>query len=190
MGPYGCSCSLDAGSGAAVFSSRLNLLSGEATAAAVPLSPTQFAVGAPRPALSRCSVGQGFVDFIADAGLTIQPLPYRSFLDAGVTVASGSDFPAPPSNPFLGLYALTSRRSREGDLIAEEETLTPLEALRTQTINAAVAMFRDHEVGSIEPGKRADLAILSNDPTLVDSHAVREISVQQTYIDGELKYSL
>ena len=190
MGSCGCSCSLDAGSGAAVFSSRLNLLSGEATPAAVPLSLTQFAVGAPRPALSRCSVGQGFVDFIADAGLTIQPLPYRSFLDAGVTVASGSDFPAPQSNPLLGLYALTSRRSRDGDLIAEEETLTPLEALRTQTINSAIAMFRDHEVGSIEVGKRADLVVLSHDPTLVDPEFIREIVVQQTYIDCELKYPL
>ena len=114
------------------------------------------------------SVGQGFVDFIADAGLTIPPLPYRSFLDAGVTVASGSDFPCAPVEPLLGLYGLTARRSRDGDLIAEEETLSPLEALRTQTINSAVAMFRDDEVGSIEVGKRADLVVLSHDPTLVD----------------------
>ncbi len=79
---------------------------------------------------------------------------------------------------------------RDGDLIAEEETVSPLEALRTQTINSAAAMFRDHEVSSTEAGKRADLVVLSHDPTLVDPHAIREISVQQTYIDGELKYAV
>ena len=136
------------------------------------------------------SVGQGFVDFIADAGLTIPPLPYRSFLDAGVTVASGSDFPCAPVEPLIGLYGLTARRSREGDVIAPEETLSPLEALKTQTINSAVAMFRDHEVGSVEVGKRADLVVLSHDPTLVDPESIREISVQRTYVDGELLYSV
>ena len=110
-------------------------------------------------------------------------------LDAGVTVASGSDFPCAPVEPLIGLYGLTARRSREGDLIAEEETLSPLEALRTQTINSAVAMFRDHEVGSIETGKRADLVVLSHDPTLVDPESIRDIVVQQTYVDGELLYS-
>ena len=51
-------------------------------------------------------------------------------------------------------------------------------------------MFRDDEVGSIEVGKRADLVVLSHDPTLVDPESIREISVQQTYVDGELLYSV
>ena len=136
------------------------------------------------------SVGQGFVDYMAEAGIAVPPLPYRSFLDAGVHVASGSDFPCAPVEPLLGLYGLTARRSRTGEHIAAEETITPLEALRTQTINSAAAMFREHEVGSIEVGKRADLVVLSHDPTLVDAEFIREISVQQTYVDGELLYSV
>lgn len=136
------------------------------------------------------SVGAAFVDFIADAGLTIPPLPYRSFLDAGVTVASGSDFPCAAVEPLLGLYALTTRRTREGTVVSPEETISPLESLRTQTINSAAAMFRDHEVGSIEVGKRADLVVLSHDPTLVDPEFIQEIAVQQTYVDGELLYSI
>ena len=51
-------------------------------------------------------------------------------------------------------------------------------------------MFRDDEVGSIEVGKRADLVVLSHDPTLVDTDYIREISVQQTYVDGELLYAV
>ncbi len=136
------------------------------------------------------SIGQGFERFIADAGLSVPPLPYRSFLDAGVTVASGSDFPCAPVEPLLGLLALTSRRTREGAVVSPEEVVSPLEALRTQTINSAIAMFRDHEVGSIEVGKRADLVVLSHDPTIVDPEYIREVRVQQTYVDGVLKYSV
>ena len=51
-------------------------------------------------------------------------------------------------------------------------------------------MFRDHEVGSIEVGKRADLVVLSHDPTLVDPAYIQEMVVQQTYIDGELQYAV
>ena len=73
---------------------------------------------------------------------------------------------------------------------AADEAISALEAMRTYTLNSAAAMFRDHEVGSIEVGKRADMAVLSHDPTLVDSTYIREIVVQQTYVDGELLYSV
>ena len=71
-----------------------------------------------------------------------------------------------------------------------DQAISPLEALRTYTLNSAAAMFRDHEVGSIEVGKRADLVVLSHDPTLVDAAFIQEIVVQQTYIDGELQYAV
>ena len=51
-------------------------------------------------------------------------------------------------------------------------------------------MFCNHEVGSIEVGKRADLVVLSHDPSLVYAEFIRDISVQQTYVDGDLLYSV
>ena len=111
-------------------------------------------------------------------------------LDAGVTVASGSDFPCAPVEPLLGLYSIVARRSREGRVIAPDQAISPLEALRTYTLNSATAMFRDNEVGSIEVGKRADLVVLSHDPTLVDPTFIRDIVVQQTYVDGDLEYAV
>ena len=91
----------------------------------------------------------------------------------------------------LGLHSLVSRRSSSGAApIAEEQAITALEGLRTYTLNSATAMFRDHEVGSIEVGKRADLVVLSHDPTLVDPTFINEIAVQQTYVDGELQYAV
>ena len=135
-------------------------------------------------------IGDYFEQGNAMAGIDSVPMPYRTMLDAGVHVASGSDFPCAPVPPLLGLYSLTTRTSRDGTVIAADQAVSPLEALRTYTLNSAAAMFREHEVGSIEVGKRADMVVLSHDPTLVDSTYIREIVVQQTYIDGELQYSV
>lgn len=135
-------------------------------------------------------IGDYFEQMTSQPGLDTVPMPYRTMLDAGVHVASGSDFPCAPVPPLLGLYGLTTRTSHDGTVIAADEAISPLEAMRTYTLNSAAAMFRDHEVGSIEVGKRADMAVLSHDPTLVDSRYIREIVVQQTYVDGELLYSV
>ena len=56
--------------------------------------------------------------------------------------------------------------------------------------NSATAMFRDHESGSIEVGKRADVVVPSHDSTHVDAECTRETQVQQTYVDGVLKLSV
>ena len=63
-----------------------------------------------------------------------------------------------------------------------------MDGLKMYTMGSAFAMFRDHEVGSIETGKRADMVVLSHDPTAVDPDFIREIVVQQTYVDGELLF--
>ena len=136
------------------------------------------------------AVGDYFETRIAAAGINARPIPYREMLDAGLAVASGSDFPCAPVDPLLGLYGLVSRRSGDGQLVAEEQAITPREALRTYTLNSAAAMFREHEVGSIEVGKRADLVVLSHDPSLVDPEFIRELVVQQTYVDGDLLYAV
>ena len=154
------------------------------------------------------AIGDGFDHFRREAGLPFPALPTRSMLDAGLTLASGSDYPCFPVEPLTGLYAMVARRTRSGVEVAADQAITPLEALRTQTPNSAAAMFRDHEVGSIEVGKRADLVVLSHevgsievgkradlvvlshDPTLVDPTYIQETVVQQTYVDGDLLYSV
>ena len=89
------------------------------------------------------------------------------------------------------MFALVARRARsDGHQIAPDQAITALEGLRTYTLNSAAAMFRDHEVGSIEVGKRADLVVLSHDPTLVAPDFLREIQVQQTCVDGDLLYAV
>ena len=116
--------------------------------------------------------------------------PFKTMLAEGVTVAASSDFPCAPLEPLIGIYAVVTRKTRLGEgPIVPDEAVTPLEALKMYTLNAAYAMNREHEVGSIETGKRADLAVLSHDPTSVDPDFIREISVEQTYVDGELLHN-
>ena len=71
--------------------------------------------------------------------------------------------------------------------MGEEQRITPAEALRAHTIDAAWQVFEDEERGSIEPGKRADFAILSENP-LENPTGLKDIQVTQTIVRGETRY--
>ena len=117
------------------------------------------------------------------------PMPIRSILDEGAILAAGSDYPCAPVEPMLGLHAMVSRRERDtGRQIAPQEAVSAMDAIKAYTNGSAYAIHRDAEVGSLEVGKRADMVVLSHDPTTVDPAHIREIEVQQTYVDGKLLY--
>jgi len=80
-----------------------------------------------------------------------------------------------------------NRMSHTGTVLGTRQALTPREALRAHTIDAAWQVFLDHERGSIEAGKRADFAILSANP-LDDPTAIRDIAVEETIIAGQSVY--
>jgi predicted amidohydrolase YtcJ len=131
--------------------------------------------------------GEAYTNTAQDMGGAVRALAFRSMLDAQLTVAATSDSPCAPVEPLLGLYAMVTRRSRQDSVpIGPDQAVTPLEGLRMYTINAAYAMFRDHEVGSLEPGKRADMVVLSHDPMAVDPAYIRDIAIDQTYVEGRL----
>ena len=124
-----------------------------------------------------------------ECGGDVRVFPLKTMLSEGVVVAASSDAPCAPLNPFIGLQAIVTRIPQEGgDPVVPEEAVTPLEALRMYTINSAYAMNRDHEAGSLEKGKRADIAVLSQDPTTVDPRFIQEVLVERTYVDGQLLY--
>lgn len=124
--------------------------------------------------------------------------PWRALLDAnpGLPVAWHGD------DPFFGrirplddLYSLVTRNEigRDGRVCEAPEwqkahTITAAEALPMMTINAAYALFRDEEVGSLEPGKYADLIVLTGDPVTIDPEAIRELNVSLTVIGGQVAY--
>lgn len=116
---------------------------------------------------------------------------WRQLLDGGVRLALGSDFPVESVEPRLGLYAAVTRADAEGKPPGgwrPQEKLTADEALRGFTLDAAYAGFNEREVGSLEPGKRADFVILAEDPLGIDPAKLRTLDVRATYVDGKAVY--
>ena len=113
---------------------------------------------------------------------------WRQMLNAGIPLALGSDFPVESSNPLLGFYAAVTRQDLQGqpqEGWRPEERLTRTEALHGFTLGAAYAAFMEDEVGSLQPGKRADFVVLSADLMEVPAAEIPEIKVLQTWLDGE-----
>jgi len=112
--------------------------------------------------------------------------PVSTLMRHGVKVAGSSDFPVVPPNPLIGIYAAVTRRAENGEYILPKERITPLEALSLFTNNAASATCTETTRGSISPGKLADLAILSGDPTSLPEEAIKDIQVDMTIINGQV----
>jgi predicted amidohydrolase YtcJ len=116
---------------------------------------------------------------------------FRTFLDRGVPLAFGTDWPVAPANPMLGLYAATTRATvdglRPGGWVPEQR-ISMAEAIEAYTLGAAYADFQEHEKGSIAPGKLADLVVLDGDPLTLAPEAVRDVRVEMTVVGGRVVY--
>ena len=116
---------------------------------------------------------------------------FRSLLDAGVTLAFGSDWTVAPLDPLLGVYAAVTRRTLDGKNPAgwvPEQKITVEEAVRAYTNGSAYAEFTDHVKGSITPGKLADLVILTRDIFQIDPAEIEKTRVRLTIVDGRVVY--
>jgi predicted amidohydrolase YtcJ len=101
----------------------------------------------------------------------------------GLRFTIHTDAPVVPMTPMLLMWAAVNRRTMSGEALGPDQCLTPLEALRATTIDAAWQLRLERDRGSIEAGKRADFAVLSADPL---SHPdLREIEVESTIVGGE-----
>ncbi len=112
---------------------------------------------------------------------------WRRLIDAGARLALGSDFPVERVSPLLGFHAAVTRQDGENAPAGGwygNQVLTRAEALRGFTLDAAYAAFMEDEVGSIEPGKRADFVVLSQDLMTVPPEALLATEVEATYLDG------
>ena len=113
-------------------------------------------------------------------------LPFKSWMEHGIILAGGSDGPISyHSDPMLILWGSVTRGTLWGGVLGPEQGLDREQALRTLTINAAYASFWEDELGSIEPGKYADLVILSDDYLNVPADAIKDIEVLVTMVGGE-----
>ena len=123
--------------------------------------------------------------------------PNRSMIDAGVMINGGSDHMVKwdantsinPYNPFLAMWAMISRKTWRGSVVGSEEAITREEALKIYTINNAYASFEESLKGSIEPGKLADMAVLTDDYLSCPEDDIKNIEAFITITGGQIVYS-
>lgn len=130
--------------------------------------------------------GDRYQEFFGDRVDYIFPI--KSYLDAGIICAFGTDNPIIEMNPLLGISSAMSRRSITGTEVGANQTIGILDAIRMYTYNGAYAAFDEKNLGSIEEGKFADLAVFDGDLLTSTPGELEEIACVLTMIDGEIVY--
>ena len=112
--------------------------------------------------------------------------PLRSPMDYGLKVAISSDIL--PIGPMVGIYAAVTRKGMTGTIYGADEAITREEAIRAYTETGAYLNFEEDFKGTLEPGKFADMIVLSDDILTIADEEIMNIEILNTYIDGELVY--
>ena len=107
-------------------------------------------------------------------------------LREGVPLAIHSDAPVTPLGPLFTAWCAVNRRTASGRTLGEHERIGTADALRTITLGAAYTLGLDGEVGSIETGKRADFAVLEDDPETVGGERLKDVRVWGTVQGGRI----
>ncbi|MDQ4123862.1 MAG: amidohydrolase [Acidobacteriota bacterium] len=116
---------------------------------------------------------------------------FRSLLDAGATLAFGTDWYVAPLNPMLSIYAAATRRTLDGknpNGWIPEQKITVEEAVRAYTVGSAFAEFQETQKGTISAGKLADFVILSDDIFSINPIEIEKVKVLTTVMDGKIVY--
>jgi predicted amidohydrolase YtcJ len=116
---------------------------------------------------------------------------WASLIEGGAHVAGGSDFPVESHDPLLGFYAAVTRQDTRGNPPggwSPEERMTREQALAIFTLGAAYAAFEEDVTGSLEPGKRADMTVLSRDIMQVEPSEILDTEVVMTIVGGRILY--
>lgn len=113
---------------------------------------------------------------------------FRSLWDAGVVVTNGTDTPVESVDPIASFYGMVSRVTKEGKVFVPSQRLTRAEALRAYTLNNAYSSFSERELGSLTPGKYADVTVLSKDIMTVPEAEIPTARADFTIVGGVVKF--
>ena len=113
---------------------------------------------------------------------------WRDLLNSGAKLALGSDAPVETFDPLVGIHAAVTRQRADGTPEGgwyPDQRLTMAEAIYGYTLGAAYAGYGEHELGSIEVGKLADLTVLSHDLTTIDASEILSVKVERMMVNEE-----
>jgi len=138
-------------------------------------------------------VNPGFIYYNGDRYLETIPehsqadlYPFRSMGRAQITIAAGSDSPVVPVDPIKGMYSAVFRKTAGGGVLSPLQSVSIARALNMHTAAAAEVTGVGDILGSLTPGKYADLVVLSSDPWLIEEHDWESLGVVMTILDGEI----
>jgi hypothetical protein len=117
--------------------------------------------------------------------------PFKSLADRGVIISGGSDWPVGLYNPLIGIDILVNHRfgpEENGAVLNRDERLSVLQAIRVYTYNGAYCAFEENEKGSLEEGKLADLALLSENILAAVPETIRNLKIDMTCVAGQIVY--
>ena len=115
--------------------------------------------------------------------------PLKSYLDNGIIAALGSDSPVIAADPMIGLYGAMTRADKcSGTVAGQGQCIGIMDAIRMYTYNGAYASLEEDIKGSIEPGKLADLVVLSENILETPVEKIKSVKADMTVIDGEIVY--
>jgi hypothetical protein len=135
-----------------------------------------------------CSDGPYVIQRLGENRAEIGAYAWRRIIDAGGIIANGTDAPVEDVNPIPNFACAVTRTMKNGQTFFPKEDMTRDEALRSYTINAAYATFQEDRLGSITPGKYADLVILSKDIMTVPVDEIATAVVDETIVGGTIVY--
>jgi len=115
-------------------------------------------------------------------------MAYRSFLDAGVPVAAGSDFSPGPFDPRMAIQGMVTRTGWDGQTWGANQRISVEEALRVNTLNGAYNSHEEALKGSITAGKLADFVVLSDDLFTVAKEKIKDLQIVRTVVGGATVY--
>ncbi|MCC7488949.1 MAG: amidohydrolase family protein, partial [Gammaproteobacteria bacterium] len=114
--------------------------------------------------------------------------PMKTAIAMGLKPTNHTDFSVVPIDQMMVLWSAVNRTMRSGQVLGPDERISPMEAIRAITINAAYQYFEEGSKGSIQPGKLADLVILDRNPLTVPVDDIRHIRVVETIKEGRTIY--
>jgi predicted amidohydrolase YtcJ len=115
--------------------------------------------------------------------------PWKQFLDSGIPLAFGTDYPVEPITPFRGIYSAVTRKNEAGTKeYFPEQKITIQQALAAYTTGAAYAQFAEKEKGTLAPGMLADFVVLDRDLTRIPPAEILKTQVLRSVVGGKTVY--
>jgi predicted amidohydrolase YtcJ len=113
---------------------------------------------------------------------------WRELMKAGALISNGTDAPVEDVDPIACFYATVTRRMKNGEAFFASQRMTREEALRSYTLNGAFAAFQEDILGSLTPGKLADITVLSKDIMSIPEDEIPAAEAVYTIVGGQVRY--